>query len=332
MARYVLKNVAKGTADLHKICQGNLDGAKLRDELIKFAGYFKFDKKLETIDYYSEIMSHIENIGNATGICSVANATSYNTNSTAWPKDFWYIDNAIHNGIYAGLGVKLPIAKLKDLYDPFEIAEKSWWLVYMYFWASFCALFLSLIAFLFLIRRHKIDLFDIVSVLIRCLVVGASGAALCVLMNKQRLVDILNSPAILPLAVILMFIVLSCDKLASLWCNWRLIKSGKPYALEFEEEHHHGGHSEHGEVHMTGDEVHGNIHHGRPELKSHRVSAGWSVHRDTKDLAKESTEYSPERYSDAAMEDVEAAQPLRSPSPPQQTPRLGSRGYMAVAN
>lgn len=330
MARYVLKTVAKGTVDLHRICHAHLDGAKLRDELIKLAGYYKFDKKLETIDYYSEIMFHVENIGNTTGICSAANETSYNTNPSSWPVDFWYIDNAIHNGVYAGLGVKMPIAKLEALYDPFAIAEKSWWLVYMYFWTCFCALFLSLIGFLFLIRRHKVDLFDYVSVIVRSLVVGAGGAALCVLANKQRLVALLNSPAVLPMAVVLMFLVLSFDKLTSLWCNRRLIKSGEPYALEFEEEHHHGGHDEHGAVHMTGDESHGNIHHGRPELKSHRKSAGWSVHADAAELSKEASEYSPERHGDRET-DLEAAKPPRSPSPPQVIPKQGSHGYMTVA-
>lgn len=333
MARYVLKNVTKGSINLHKICHDNLDGTQLRDRLLELAGYYKFDKKLETIDYYDEIISSIYNIGNATGICSRANETNYDANPAAWPEDFWYIDNAIHNGVYAGLGVKMPIAKLKDQYDPFDIAEKSWWLVYMYFWTCFCALFLSLIVFLFLIRRHKADLFDIVSVLTRCFALGGGGAALCFLMDKERLVKLLNSPAVLPMAVVIMFLVLCFDKMASVWCIRRLIKSGKPYALEVEEEHHHGGHEEHGEPYVTSHEEHGNLHpHSRSEKKSHRVSAGWSIHGDTRELAKEETEYSPERYSDGAHEDVEAAQPLRSPSPPQTTPRLGSQGYMPVAH
>ncbi|KAH6618710.1 bacterial low temperature requirement A protein-domain-containing protein [Boeremia exigua] len=329
MARYVLKNVTKGTLDLHKICHENLDGAQLRDALIAFIGYFKFDKKLETYDYYNDIMASIESIGNATGICSQQNEASYHS-SGIWPEDFQYIDNAIHNGVYAGLGVKIPIDKLKALYEPIDIAEKSWWLTYMYFWACFCALILSLIIFLFLIRRHKVDIFDVVSVIIRCLVLAAGGAALCVLMSKQRLVDLLNSPAILPMAVVLMFVILCCDKLASLWCNWRLIKSGKPYALEYDEEHHHhGGHDEHGEVHMAEDEEHGNIHHGRPELKSHRKSAGWGS--DTKELSQEVTDYSPDRYRDSTHED-DSARPLQSSSPPLTHPKMDSSGYMPVAH
>ncbi|KAJ8114112.1 hypothetical protein OPT61_g3926 [Boeremia exigua] len=331
MARYVLKSVGKGTVSLHEICHQHLDGADLRDALIEFIGYFKFDKKLETFDYYNDIMQYIENIGNSTGICSPQNETSYK--DTQWPEDFSYIDNAIHNGVYAGLGVKMPIDKLKAYYEPIDIAEKSWWITYMYFWTCFCAVILSLIVFLFLIRRHKVDLFDFVSVIIRFLALLAGGAALCVLSNRDRLVQLLNSPAILPVAVVLMFIILCCDKLASVWCNWRLIKSNKPYALEYEEEHHHhgGGHEGHGEVHMADDEEHGNLHHGRPDLKSHRHSAGWSYHSDTKELAREVTEYSPERYSDAAH-DVDVTHALRSPSPPPMHPRMGSGGYVPVAH
>lgn len=295
LARYVLKSVEKGSKGLVDIClKQNLDGKKLQDALYKLTDKYQFNTKLETYNYYYEIVHHIDFIGNATGICSKQNATSYgSTISHDWPEDFWWIDNAIQNGVYSGLGVKMPIKKLEAFKEPIEIAEQSWWLTYMYFWSCFCALILSLIVFLLLIRRHKADVFDFVSIIIRCLVLGTGGAALAILSNRTRLVDILNSPAILPMAVVLMFIVLCSDKLASIWCNWRLVKSGEPYALEYEEEHHHhgGGHEEHGEAHMTGDEEHGNVHHGRPKLKSNRSSARWSTNVGLVDMVKEETAY-----------------------------------------
>ncbi|KZM18786.1 uncharacterized protein EKO05_0006488 [Ascochyta rabiei] len=331
MARYVLKNAAKGTADLHKMCEQQLDGVKLRDALTKMVEYYQFKSKLDTYGYYDDIMYSVYNIGNATGICSPQNVTSYN--SGLWPEEFNYIGNAISNGIYSGLGVKMPIDKLEKYIEPIQIAEKSWKLTYLYFWSCFCVLVISLIVFLFLIRRHKVDVFDYVSVLVRCLVLGAGAASLAVLANKQRLFDLLNSPAILPMAVVLLFIVLCCDKLASLWCNWRLFKSGEPYALEFEEEHHHGGsHGEsHGQVHMTDDVERGNVHHGRPELKGHRKSAGWSIHADTLELSKENTEYSSRHLGDSAHGIEEGVQtpPLQSPS---MTPGRGPGGYMPVAH
>lgn len=333
MARYVLKNVSKGTKDLHNICREHLDGAKLQEKLVKMVDYYQFKSKLDTYGYYEDIMRHVENIGNTTDICSPQNTTSYDS-AAAWPEDFWYIDNAISNGVYSGLGVKMPIKKLEAFIEPIEIAEKSWWLTYLYFWSCFCVLIISLIVFLFLIRRHKVDVFDYVSVIIRCLVLGAGGASLAVLAHKQRLVNLLNSPAILPMAVVLLFIVLCFDKLASLWSNHRLFKSGEPYALEFEEEHHHGGgHEDHGEVHMTGDEEAGNIHYGRPELKSHRKSAGWSTHVDSVELSKENTEYSPSHFRDSShgIEGMHTP-PLQSPSPPPMKPGRGSGGYVPVAH
>lgn len=332
MARYVLKSVDKGTKQLHDICLKNLDGVKLYDELHKLADKFQFTSKLETYFYYDEMKWHIENIGNSTGICSSQNTTSY-VETKVWPDDFLWIESAIQNGVYSGLGVKMPIKKLTAEIEPIKIAEDSWWLSYMYFWSCFCALIVSLIVFLFLIRRHKVDAFDFVSVIIRCLVLGAGGAALAVLANRTRLVGLLNSPAILPMAVVLLFIILCSDKLASLWCNWRLVKSGEPYALEYEEEHHHGGgHEEHGEVHMTGDEEHGNVHHGRPELKGHRKSAGWSIHADPVDLAKEKTGYAGHHRDSSHGSGGVQTPPLQSPSPPPMTPRAGTGGYMPVAH
>lgn len=341
LARYVLKSVEKGAQNLHKICEQNLDGAKLQEALLKLTDYYRFDKKLDTYAYYDDIHYHIELIGNATGICSPQNVTSYTTDS--WPEDFAFIENAIQNGVYAGTGVKMPIDKLKALYEPIEIAEKSWWLTYMYFWSCFCGLILSLIVFLILIRRHKVDTFDFVSIIMRCLVLGAGGAALAILASPQRLVDLLNSPAILPMAVVLLFVVLVGDKLATLWSNRRLTSSGEPYALEYEDDHHfhaagHGnghGHEEHGEIRMLGETEHLNLHYGRPDLKKlHRKSAGWSIHADSVDLTAEDMAYSAHRYSQMTQ-GTEAgllSPALRSPSPPRAMSGAGQGGYMPVAS
>ncbi|KAF1929269.1 uncharacterized protein M421DRAFT_419791 [Didymella exigua CBS 183.55] len=334
LARYVLKNVAKGSNGLVDIClKQNLDGSNLQDALTKFTDKYQFNMRLDTYGYYYDIVSHIESIGNSTGICSSQNATSYgDTINNLWPEDFWSINNAIGNGVYSGLGVKIPLKKLEASEDPIEVAEKTWWLTYMYFWSCFCALIVSLIVFLFLIRRHKVDAFDFVSVIIRCLVLGAGGAALAILANRDSLVALLNSPAILPMAVVLLFIVVCADKLASLWCNWRLIKSGEPYALEYEEKHHHGGdHVEHGEAHVAGDEEHGNVHHGGPALKDHRKSAGWSIHADSVDLAKGNTAYVSGHYRDSSRDSTHTPS-LESPGPPMMTQRVGADGYMPVAH
>lgn len=86
MARYILKSAARSTADLHKICSQNLDGAKLRDALTKMVDYYQFKTKLDTSRYYDDIMILVYNIKNETDICSPENLTSYSDES--WPYEF----------------------------------------------------------------------------------------------------------------------------------------------------------------------------------------------------------------------------------------------------
>ncbi|KAH7086218.1 bacterial low temperature requirement A protein-domain-containing protein [Paraphoma chrysanthemicola] len=231
MARYVLKRVSKSSANLHTICQQNLDSVSLRDALIEMVDKYSFKAIIDTYPYYDKVIQHIQNVGNSTGICSSQNATIYFA-SGAWPEDLQYIDNAIRNGVYSGLGVKMPIKRLDVFIGHIDMADKSWRLTYIYFWSCFCLLIILLVAFLLMIRRHKADLFDFVSVMIRCLVLGAGVASLAITANKNKLYSLLNSVAILPSAVAFLFIIICCDKLASVWCNWRLGASSQPYAIE----------------------------------------------------------------------------------------------------
>lgn len=76
MARYVLKSVAKGSADLHKICHQNLDGARLQDAIAKLVNHYSLKSMIETYKIYENVSRHIENVGNSTDICSPQNTTS----------------------------------------------------------------------------------------------------------------------------------------------------------------------------------------------------------------------------------------------------------------
>ena len=319
LARYTIKNAFKVTTTLVKHCQTeNLDGAKLRDSLRTLLDYFELDTKTETWKYFDDALRSIYRIGNATGICSPANATSYDTD---WPKDILIVDAAISNGIYVGLGMKIPVSKLDD-YTPLEVAINGWRLVYMYFWTSFCVLVTCMIIFLFLIRRHRADLFDFTSVISRLLVLGVGGALVSLIANKDRLYGALASSMLLPICVLLLFMVLLTDKLSSLWCNWRLRKSGQPYALEVDEHEHHGGHeaSHGGVVHEHAKEpLRGHSHHDSTHLVDSRKSAHYDVYSDTRPLTAASTEYSPRHHQDYAMEPLMSpplmSPPLTSPDP-----------------
>ncbi|KAH7399030.1 bacterial low temperature requirement A protein-domain-containing protein [Phaeosphaeria sp. MPI-PUGE-AT-0046c] len=341
LARYTIKNALKVEESIMQYCDVDLlDGAKLRDKLMYLLSYFELDSKIETTPFYHEALEAIYKIGNETGICSAGKAAAYMNGDEGWPMEFVNVSMSISNGIYVGLGMKIPSKKL-DEFEPLEIAVKGWELVYMYYWSCFCVLILCLILFLFLIRRHKADLFDYTSVISRFLVLGVGAALLGLWAEKERLYQALGSPMLLPICVILLFLVMVSDRLSSIWCNWRLKKSGKPYALEVEEhEHGHGGgHDAHGEIHERAP-LQGHGHHDSVNLEDARKSAHYSVHTvytDTSPLSNMNTEYKGQH--EYAMEPL-MSPPLTSPplmSPDPSTPGLGAKptgpgGYMAVSS
>ncbi len=246
-----------------------------------------------------------------------------------WPEDFVGAATDLSNGLYVSLGMKLPASKLAK-YTPLDIAVKGWKIVYMYFWASFALVILSSIVFLFLIRRHKADLFDYTSVISRTLVLGASGAMMALYVNDERLYTAIGSAYLLPIAVVLMFIILVVDKATSVFCNWRLKKSGQPYALEFHEEEHHGeghghghghGHGEHGEVHET-QHMASAISHDHLNKEPHYNERG----------VAEPYHASSTGYHSPSHEAYPMSPPLMSPDPTNpHTMQHTSGGYVSVA-
>ncbi|KAF1941958.1 hypothetical protein EJ02DRAFT_376524 [Clathrospora elynae] len=338
LARYVVRTTQKVTATLEQHCQTeHLDGQKLQDNLMYLLNYFQLDTKLETWDFFQRAQEAIWKIGNETGICSPENAAKYtlidNEQNSTWPLDFQNVEYLISNGMYTGLGMKLPVDEL-ELYSPLEVALKGWRLVYMYYWGSFCLLLMCLIGFLFLIRRHKTDLFDYTSILSRGLFLCVGAAMLALMANNDKLYAAIQSPALLPICVVLLFLILVVDKLSSLWCNSQLKKSGKPYALEVEEhEHGHGhGHSPHGSVHETGA-LYGHAPHDPiTGLEDMRKAARWSAHPDTMPLTAISTEYNNSPHQSYAMEPL-VSPPFTSPDPVQPQSFLGHppAGYAPVS-
>jgi hypothetical protein len=353
LARYTIKNMYKVGKDLTQYCNiDHMDGSKLRDKLLYVLNYFELDSKIETLSFYKEANNLIFNIGNITDICK-------NTSDDDWPDQLYNLSSAISNGMYVGLGMKIPAKKLEEGYEPLDIAIDSWELVYMYYWGCFCVLIICLIAFLFLIRRHKADLFDFTSIISRFIVLGVGGALLGLYADKERLFAVLETPMLLPICVILLFLILLTDKLSSIWCNWRLQKSGQPYALEVEEHDHHHSHAAvHGEVHERAPLQRHGLGHGhhdsvQSDLEDARKSAHYSMYSDTTPLTASNTEYnahgggyameplmSPPLMSPPLMSPPLMSPPLMSPplmSPDPTTPGLGAkstgaRGYMPVSN
>ncbi|KAE8868108.1 hypothetical protein PTNB29_02019 [Pyrenophora teres f. teres] len=322
LARFITKNARKITNTIVKHCQKeNLDGEKLQDSLMQLLEYFQLNKKAETRDYFLDARSAIWAVGNSTGICSPENAATYTLGDEAkdstWPDALEQVISNISNGMYTGLGMKLPVDKLEK-YSPLEVGLGAWRLVYLYAWCSFCLIMICLILFLFLIRRHKADLFDYTSIISRSLALGVGGAMLALMADSTRLYAAIESPALLPIIVVLLFSILVVDKISVLYCNKKLEKSNLPYALEYEEHgHHKHGHHEHlehdspkmlGSGHHKGPlhnrAAHGSIAGPEEMLKAAR----WSAQpEDVRPLTAHSTGYHTP-HQEYALE------PLRSPA------------------
>jgi hypothetical protein len=229
--------------------------------------------------------------------------------------------------MYTGLGMKLPADKLAK-HSPLEVGLEGWKLVYMYYWSSFCLLVACLIIFLFLIRRHKADLFDFTSIISRSVVLCVGAAMLALMADDKRLYAAIQSPALLPICVVLLFLVMVTDKLSVLYCNSQLKKSGRPFASEYEG-HGHGherAHSSPESIHETGA-LRGHTPHGSlSDLESIRKASRWSMRpEDTIPLTAVSTEYtSPHRGY--------AMEPLTRPGTPDAASQRDSPlGYAPVS-
>jgi hypothetical protein len=319
LARYVTRNADKVAMTLIQHCQvEHLDGQKLKDSLMYLLDYFELNGKFETSGFYEDAVQAIHDITSVPAICSPEKTATYadidNYETGTWPRDFMRLEYYISNGMYIGLGMKVPVDKLEK-YSPLKVALGGWKLVYLYYWSSFCLLIACLIIFLILIRRHKADLFDFTSIISRSITLGIGGAMLALISSDDRLYAAISSPALLPMVVTLLFLLLVSDKLSALWCNWRLKKSGKPYALEYEEHgHHNHGHSPHGSVHETGA-LHGHVPHDSiVGLEDMRKAGRWSTHpEDMRPLTSQSTEYNSPHQS-YAMEPL-MSPPMMSPDP-----------------
>lgn len=326
LARYVIKNWKKiEDSALTQYCATEfLDGAKLRDKLLSLLDYWDFEGKVETYAYQQHVSYYIYEIGNSSQICSQANATDY-ASTNQWPAAFTNMTIDMFDGVYVGIGMKLPVDKLEK-YNPLQIAIKSWRLVYLYYWVSFCTLIACSIVFLLLIRRHRVDAFDFVSIGARLLVLAVGGALIALIANENALYTFLSSPAVLPVCLVLIFLVLCFDKLSATFCNWHLLKSGQPYAKEYDEDHHGHGH-EHEHVEHA-QHASGHSHHDSMAL-DHRKSAAWSMHSDMQPLTATGTEYYGAEQQSYAMT------PLMSPPSLTSPPPAGGHapgGYMPISN
>jgi len=320
LARYVIKNWDKIMKAIDQACSyDNEDGLVLQSSLLKMLDYWSFDSKPETLPMYEKVLISIYEIGNSTNICSAESIAEYQATDDL-PVAFYEVLFNMFDGVFVGLGMKLPMDKLEK-YSATGVAIQSWQLVYLYFWICFCFFIICTIVFMVLIRRHRADVFDFVSIGIRLIVLGVGGALIALVGNEEALYTFLSSPAVLPTCLSLLCLILVLDRLSAAFSNWLLHKSGQPYALEYAEETHpHAGHVE---VHEHGGHASDLSHHG-PGALEHRKSTAWSIHSDMEPLTS-GTEYHGADHSYAMS-------PLMSPPGVSPPPMGGARpgGYAPV--
>ncbi|KAF2749028.1 hypothetical protein M011DRAFT_322292 [Sporormia fimetaria CBS 119925] len=269
LARYVVKSYKKFDDSLMLYCfTQHLDGAALRDKLLPLVDYWQFDSKLETFGFGAEAEAAVYSMGNTTGICSAANTAQYlTTPDTSMPLDIQTLIFTMIDGIYRGLGIKLPVDRLLKE-TAIEIAVRAWKVVYLYYWSCFCILMACSIGFLFLIRRHRVDFFDFVSVITRMVALGLGAGFIAFSYDEALLYHFIASPAVLPTCMGLLFLVQFFGSISAAICNWQLNKSGVKYAYEHPDEHAHKG--DHGEFEFNDP--------ARDPLVPDHNAVAWSVH------------------------------------------------------
>jgi hypothetical protein len=169
--------------------------------------------------------------------------------------------------------------------------------------------------------------FDFVSIISRIVALVIGAVLISLVASDKALYSFLSSPGVLPTCLCLLFLIIFFDKLSAAFSNWRLRKSGQPYALEHEEHGHHGhgegGHGGHGSVHE---------HHESlvPDHRDHRKSTAWSMYSDTAPLTGGSTAYDRQSYAMSPL----MSPPLQSPPIQGVSPAAphAPGGYMPVSH
>jgi hypothetical protein len=238
LARYVSRGIYKFEKSLVQYCfKDHLDGADLVDKLVTAVDYFQLDKKLNSLIFVPSIQSDIELIGNTTGICTGVTGAD----GSDLPDPILHLFANVAAALYSGLGVNIPLDE-----DVLEVMLNSWKLVYRYFWAAYLILIGCFLVVMVLIRTTKMDAFDITALFDRGFVIVAAAAILGLSAGKDLMYQIIETPFILPIAVILLYLIIVLDRLGAWIANRRNRKSGDPLIGE-EEGHGHGhGHKEHG--------------------------------------------------------------------------------------
>ncbi len=244
LARYVANTITKFEKYLVQYCaKDHLDGEYLTDKLLAAIKYLSLDKKVSSLIFLDDIQNDVYIIGNTTGICD---ASVTGSSVLDLPDEFINLYGHTAAAVYSALGLSLPVDK-----DVISVMIESWKLVYRYFWTAFLILIGCFLVVMIMIRTTKVDAFDYMTFFNRAAVVVVAASLLGLSASKDLMYRIMETPWILPIAVILLYLIIILDRIGAVIANWRNKKSGDPLT---------GAHSGHGHGHD--DHGHGHDDHG----------------------------------------------------------------------
>jgi hypothetical protein len=199
----------------------NLDGQALADDLVKNIEYFKLNESAQATLALDFVWEEIYFLGNATGVCSLANVTDAAENGIVGvPLSFARFFTRSLGAMFQSFDVDIPP---EGEVISYAVAYSSWAVVYTYFWS---ALILLLVCYTITALLAEVDgrgdwrslrRYASLTIVSRTLMI-----ALSIILLVRGVVDApnyifinsyLGSSWILPTVVLALWVVCTCDRL-----------------------------------------------------------------------------------------------------------------------
>jgi len=219
------RHIARGMLTLENLfvsyCfQDHLDGEDLTDELLKSIKALQLDKKLQSLIFTDEIERLIHIVGNTTDICG-DDVTG--TRAMDLPEAFLQLYRETAAAMYSALDLNIPLNS-----DVIATMFESWKLVYRYFWGSFLLLMACFLVVMIMIRTTKVDAFDYMAFFNRSLSILIGFAIVMISVDKDLVYKAMETPVMLPVAVVLIYLIVLLDRLGAWMANRSNKRSGDP--------------------------------------------------------------------------------------------------------
>lgn len=222
MMRYISQALRSFASSANKQClTKHLDGAELTKNLLRIISKYEFGAMHPTAAESMTMKEDIALIGNAHGICSVANTKGVTDifSSTANPEVFGDFQELLYHfarALFISDGAE-EVPNSKKGRDGFAMLERSIITVYLYYWSSVLAMLLTLTILYRLNRPRENDMGDVCSYIGRGTMALLAIALLSIYGNTIAWTDFIASTAMLPTLCIMIAIVVAFD-----WLGRRL--------------------------------------------------------------------------------------------------------------